>query len=247
MTLRILYQDDDLVAVDKPAGLLVHRTRIADEDAAALQQVRDLVGRRVNPVHRLDRPTSGVLLFAFEADTTRLLQTMFNDGRAHKRYLAVVRGYAPEQGVIDRPLRQDRHKPERPARTIYRRLRTAEAPFPAGRYDTARFSLLEAEPLTGRLHQIRRHCAHIRHPVIGDTTHGDGKQNRAFREHVGVHRLLLMARSLSLPHPRHGERLHLFAPLPEDFELVCRTLGWPSPPDQDGDDGRIRAISRPCA
>lgn len=247
MNLRILYQDDDLVAVDKPAGLLVHRTRIADEQAAALQQVRDLVGRRVNPVHRLDRPTSGVLLFAFEADTTRLLQAMFNDGRAHKRYLAVVRGHAPEHGVIDRPLRQDRHKPERSARTIYRRLYTAEAPFPAGRYNTARFSLLEAEPQTGRLHQLRRHFAHLRHPIIGDTTHGDGKQNRAFREHVGVHRLLLMARALTLPHPRHGEQLRVLAPLPEEFHVVCQTLGWPSPPDADAASDGVQTISRSCA
>lgn len=233
MTLRILYQDDHLVAVDKPAGLLVHRTRIADADAAALQQVRDLLGRRVNPVHRLDRPTSGVLLFAFDAGTTRTLQAMFDTGQARKRYLAVVRGFAPEQGLIDHPLRQARHKPERAAQTRYRRLLTAEAGFPAGPYATARYSLLEAQPLTGRLHQIRRHFKHLRHPIIGDTTHGDGKQNRAFREHVGVHQLMLMARSLALPHPVHGEPVNIRAPLPPAFEAACTALGWPVPPDAD--------------
>ncbi len=242
MSVTILYQDETLVAVDKPAGLLVHRTRIAESDDAAVQQVRDQLGRRVNPVHRLDRPTSGVLLFAYDADTTRTLQTMFNDGSARKRYLALVRGHAPAQGEIDRPLRQAPHKPARPARTRFRTLHQAEAPFPAGPYPTARYSLLDVEPLTGRLHQIRRHCAHIAHPVIGDTTHGDGKQNRAFREQLGIHRLMLMARTLTLPHPRTGEMLQVHAPLPQAFMEAGTYLGWPTVPDE----GSKAALS-PCA
>lgn len=229
--LRILYRDTHLIAVDKPAGLLVHRTRIADAQAAALQQLRDQIGHRINPVHRLDRPTSGVLLFAFSSAATRALQETFDRGQVRKRYLALVRGYLEDSGSIDKPLRQARHKPERPARTDYLCLERAEATFPAGPYERARYSLAAVEPATGRLHQIRRHFRHLRHPVLGDTTHGDGHQNRAFRANLGIHRLMLMARTLELPHPVSGEQLRITAPLPEAFRHACRTLGWPETPD----------------
>ncbi|MDN3518192.1 pseudouridine synthase [Aquisalimonas lutea] len=233
--LDILYRDDDLIAVDKPSGLLVHRTHLSTDNDAVLQRLRDQIGRRVNPVHRLDRPASGVLLFAFTAETTRALQAAFDDGRVAKRYLALVRGHTEAGGTIDYPVRKARHKPAQPAVTRYRRLRTAEAPFPAGPYATARYSLMRAEPLTGRLHQLRRHFAHIRHPIIGDTTHGDGHQNRAFREHFGIRRLMLMARSLELPHPRHGDTVTITAPLPGAFTDVVRALGWPAVPDAEAD------------
>lgn len=229
--LSILYRDDHLIAVDKPAGLLVHRTRIADAHAAALQRVRDQVGQRINPVHRLDRPTSGVLLFAFSSAATRALQETFDRGEVTKRYLALVRGYLEDNGTIAKPLRQARHKPERPATTHYRCLHRAEAAFPAGPYDRARYSLAMAEPATGRLHQIRRHFRHLRHPILGDTTHGDGHQNRAFRTNLDIYRLMLMARTLEFPHPVSGDRLRITAPLPEAFRHACRTLGWPESPD----------------
>ncbi|MFV8834009.1 pseudouridine synthase [Aquisalimonas sp.] len=230
--LTVLYRDDHFIAIDKPAGTLVHRTRLSDASHAVLQQLRDQIGQRINPVHRLDRPTSGVLLFAFTGEMTRALQEAFDSGLVEKAYLALVRGYTDEGGEIDRPLRQAPHKPERPARTRYCRLRTVEAPFPAGRYPTTRYSLVRAEPLTGRLHQIRRHFAHLRHPIIGDTTHGDGKQNKAFRARFNEHRLMLMARSIRLPHPVTGKEVHIEAPLPVAFTQVFTQLGWPAAADQ---------------
>lgn len=233
--LDILYRDDDLIAVDKPSGLLVHRTSLATDNDAVLQRLRDQIGRRINPVHRLDRPASGVLLFAFTAETTRAMQKAFDEGCVEKKYLALVRGFTDALGTIDYPVRKARDKPAQPAVSRYRRLRTAEAPFAAGPYPTARYSLVQAEPLTGRLHQLRRHFAHIRHPIIGDTTHGDGHQNRAFREHFAIHRLMLMARSLRLPHPRHGHPVTITAPLPASFTEVVRALGWPEVPDADAD------------
>ncbi|MBI3773109.1 MAG: tRNA pseudouridine(65) synthase TruC [Gammaproteobacteria bacterium] len=233
----ILYQDPDLIAVHKPAGLLVHRSMIdRHETQFAVQLVRDLIGQRVYPVHRLDKPTSGVLLFALNADVARRMGEILVTGGVQKHYLAVVRGYADEQDVIDYPLleeldaiadrraRQD--KAPQPAITAYRRLATVELPLPVGRYTTARYSLLSIEPKTGRKHQIRRHMRHIFHPIVGDTTHGDGRQNDFFRQQFNCQRLLLAAMQILFQHPVHGEALVITAPLARDFRDIIDKLGW---------------------
>lgn len=235
--LEILFQDDYLVAVNKPAGLLVHRSAIdRHETRFALQLVRDQIGRRVYPVHRLDKPTSGVLLFALDVETARRLTAAFTAGEVSKRYLAVVRGHPDEQGTVDYPLlepldkmtdrraRQD--KPAQPAITDYRRLATVELPVRVDRYPTSRYALIEAAPRTGRKHQIRRHMKHIFHPVIGDTTYGKARHNRLFTERFGSTRLLLHAQHLAFVHPASGQSLALSAPLDEIFGRVVRELGW---------------------
>lgn len=192
----ILYRDDTLVAVNKPAGLLVHRSAIDHHETRyALQIVRDQLGRRVYPVHRLDKPTSGILVFALDQDTARRMTKLFAEGAVEKTYLAVVRGYTDEAGTIDYALEEQldrmtdnkalRDKPAQPAVTHYRRLGIAELPFAVGRYPTARYSLLRVSPKTGRKHQIRRHMKHIFHPVVGDTSHGDGRHN-AFLEPISA-------------------------------------------------------------
>jgi len=235
--MEILYQDEHLVAVNKPAGLLVHRSMIdRHETRFALQMVRDQIGRRVFPVHRLDKPVSGVLLFALDPDAARAVTESFTRGGVSKTYLAVVRGYAPEREVIDYALveRADRmtdararaDKPAQAAVTAFRRLATMELPHAVGRYATARYSLLEVEPRTGRKHQIRRHLKHIFHPIVGDTTHGDGRQNQFFRDHLHCARLLLTATQLRLDHPVSGEPLQLQAPLDDDFRRILAALGW---------------------
>ncbi|MEJ1297406.1 MAG: pseudouridine synthase [Candidatus Sedimenticola sp. (ex Thyasira tokunagai)] len=205
--LPILYRDEHYIAIDKPAGMLVHRTRISDGTRFALQALRDQIGQWVYPVHRLDRPTSGVLLFALSSDAARQLVGEFEARRVEKRYLAVVRGYTDDQGHIDYALLEEEGKERQEAVTDYRRLATVELPYAVSRYTTARFSLLEITPLTGRMHQIRKHMKHIFHPIVGDTTHGDGKQNQLFRDHLDSHRLLLMAQSISFRHPYTGEKL----------------------------------------
>lgn len=198
--LTLLYRDERYVAVDKPCGLLVHRSPL-DRHATdfALQRLRDQIGRRVYPVHRLDRPTSGVLLFALDSEAARIAGEAWMDGRATKTYLAVVRGHVPEADVIDYPLVEEPGCAPVPAITEYRRLATTELPIPVGRYATARYSLVGAIPRTGRLHQIRKHFHHVSHHVIGDTTHGDGRHNRMLRERLGIERLLLHAWMLELP------------------------------------------------
>jgi len=239
--LPILYRDDWLVAVSKPAGLLVHRSELdAEHSEFLLQSLRDQLGQHLYPVHRLDKPTSGALLFALDSDTARLLSEQFSGDSIDKRYLAIVRGWTDESGIIDYPLvplrdhprekgRDLPPKPAQPARSDYRRLASAELPQAVGRYPTARYSLLEVRLHSGRRRQIRRHLKHIFHPVVGDSSHGDGAHNRFFREHLDCPRLLLHARSLELAHPHSGDRLRIDAPLCGAMARVCEQLGWGSP------------------
>ncbi|WP_417684878.1 tRNA pseudouridine(65) synthase TruC [Pseudidiomarina gelatinasegens] len=226
--LTILFQDDYFVAVDKPSGLLVHRSWIAREATEfALQKVRDQIGQRVYPVHRLDRPTSGILLFAKDADTARAMTDIFTSRQIEKVYHAVVRGYI-DDGLLDYPLKEEldkiadaqanQDKEPQEAVTEYRCLQRVELPFAVGkRHPTSRYSLVELHPKTGRKHQLRRHMSHLRHPIIGDSNHGDGRHNRFFREHFGLNRLMLAATSLSFEHPHTKTAVHIELPLPDDL------------------------------
>lgn len=234
-TLPILYRDDVLVAVHKPSGLLVHRTDIdRHETRFAVQIVRDQLGCKVTPVHRLDKGTSGVLVFALNADGARELTAQFEAQQVEKTYLAVVRGHPDAQGVIDHPLtrirddyawRGERMEAEaQPAVTRFRRLATVELEAAVDKYPTSRYALVELEPLTGRRHQLRRHLKHIAHPIIGDSTYGKGRHNRFFQQAYGCHRMLLASVSLTLAHPVSGQSLTLRAPLADDFMNVLDAL-----------------------
>jgi len=224
--LEILYQDEALVAVHKPAGLFVHRPPQEPDATAALQLVRDQIERYLYPVHRLDRPTSGVLLFALTPEAARHLGQAFRERRVEKTYLAVVRGHPEPEGCIDHPLAKPGQTTPRPARTRYRRLATAELPYAVGPYPTSRYALLEVQPETGRFHQIRRHLNRIAHPIIGDYKHGDYRHNRSFKEHLDSHRLLLAAVRLTVPHPCTGAPLTVDAPLEDSFWQVVERLAW---------------------
>ncbi|MDX5329469.1 MAG: pseudouridine synthase [Marinobacter sp.] len=229
-----LYRDQWLLAVHKPAGLLVHRSPIdKHETEFALQYARALNGgEHVYPVHRLDRPTSGVLLFARDPETARLVGQAMMAGEVEKTYLAMVRGWAPETGVIDHPLKdepEDRRlrgteQPVREALTHFRRLATTEIPVAIERYPSSRYSLVELYPKTGRKHQLRRHMKHINHPIIGDANHGRGRHNRYFAERFGEGRLMLAATRLSLLHPVSGEELTLVSEPEESFLRVLEVF-----------------------
>jgi tRNA pseudouridine65 synthase len=196
--------------------------------------LRDQIGQPVYPVHRLDKGTSGVLLFALQREVGRLLNSQFERGEVAKTYLAVVRGYPPEAGEIDHPLPRmaDEHAGisaspgAQPAQTRYRRLACVELPYRVDRYPSSRYALLELEPLTGRWHQLRRHLKHVSHPIIGDATHGKGRHNRLFQELFGCRRLLLVAIELRLQHPLSGQALRLRAAPAADFAAVVQALGW---------------------
>ncbi len=237
MTLEILYQDDDYVAVNKPSGMLVHRTNLARfETEFALQILRDQIQKTVYPVHRLDRPTSGVLIFALSPSAANALATEFSEKRVSKKYLAVVRGKAPESCTVDHPLKEELDpisdkmarldKPAQEAVTDIERVATVELPYCVDRYPTSRYSLVRAVPRTGRKHQIRRHLKHLNHPIIGDVNHGVGKHNRLFREEFKNQRLLLACTEISFRHPHHNEDVVIRAPLSKDFQLILEKLGW---------------------
>lgn len=235
-TLPVLYQDNDLVVVNKPSGLLVHRSPIdRHETRFALQIVRNQIGQRVYPVHRLDKPTSGVLVFALSSEVARKLGEQMMAHQVDKTYVAVVRGFAPPQGEVDHALveepdkrikgSQQKSEPQA-ALSYYRCLATAELDACIERYPQSRFSLVEVKPKTGRRHQIRRHLKHINHPIIGDAKHGRGRYNRYFKEHLASDRLLLAATEISFSHPVTGEILHIKAPLECSMQQIMHRLGW---------------------
>ncbi|MFT7880866.1 MAG: tRNA pseudouridine(65) synthase TruC [Sulfurimonas sp.] len=235
--LEVLYQDRFLIVVNKPSGLLVHKSPIdRHETRFALQIVRDQIGAYVYPVHRLDKPTSGILLFALDQEVAKLLSDMFRNGKIAKEYIAIVRGYSDEEDVIDHPLKQMLDtkvqkeqgitKEAREARTHYKRVATVELPYPVSRYPVARYSLVRLQPKTGRKHQLRRHMKHIFHPIVGDTKHGRGEHNKLFREKFDVHRLLLHADAIAFYHPVTKEKIALSAPLDENFIKLFDTFGW---------------------
>lgn len=224
--LPILYRDRYIIAVDKPSGLVVHRSKMARDAVNCLALLRDQVGFWVYPAHRLDRGTSGVLLFSNSPEIASRIGSMFAERSVHKQYLAIVRGWAPESGIIDHPFADDEFDQPTEARTEFERLATVELQHPIGPYETARYSLVRAAPITGRTHQIRRHMRHISHKVIGDTIYGEGRHNRFFRERFGVHRLLLHAHRLQLAHPLTGAPLTLTAPLPDEFARLFEAFGW---------------------
>ena len=226
--LSVIYDDASLIVIDKPAGLLVHRSWIAREATEfAMQKLRDQIGQRVYPVHRLDRPTSGLLVFGKDAETARLLSEQFAERQVHKRYHAIVRGFLGD-GVLDYPLKEEldkiadkqaqQDKEPQTAVTEYRCVQQFELPVAVTEHHpTSRYSLLELRPQTGRKHQLRRHMAHLRHPIIGDTRHGDSRQNRYFREHHGLTRLLLAATGLQFIHPHSGAAMDLQLDIPAAF------------------------------
>lgn len=235
--LTILHQDDHLVAIHKPAGLLVHRSELdRHETRFAVQLLRDQLGRHVHPVHRLDRGTSGVLLFALDKETARLAGAQFERQAVDKTYLAVVRGHPPEAGRIDHALSRRRDDAEwvgddasdapQAAVTDYRRLATCELPHAVDRYPTSRYALVALTPHTGRRHQLRRHLKHIAHPIVGDATFGKGRHNRFFQQQFDCHRMLLHCARLQLIHPHLGTPLCLVAGPDGAFAAVLDALHW---------------------
>ncbi len=237
MTLTIVYQDEYIVAIEKPAGLLVHRSMLdKHETQFAMQMLRDQIGQHVFPVHRLDRPTSGVLLFALSSEVATVLSQQFAEQTVDKTYYAIVRGYVHEAGLIDYALKEkldkiadkmaDPNKPAQEAQTAYEPVARFELPFAVGRYASARYSLLKVKPVTGRKHQIRRHMAHIRHPIVGDTTHGDGKQNAFARQQFGFEGLALTCQAMRLRHPVDNSELQLNAAFDKRMTALLGLWGW---------------------
>ncbi len=228
--LSILYEDEQYIAVNKPAGMLVHRTPLEKDPEALFAMIilRDQIGKKVYPLHRLDRPTSGVLLFAKSSEAASRLQPDFAIHKIKKYYLAVVRGFVPDaHGTINQPLSKDLNQELQDASSEYWRLAEVEIPFCSSpKYISSRYSLVKVFPHTGRMHQIRRHFAHLRHYIIGDSTHGDNKQNKFFRYHFESNHLLLHAWLLQFNHPYTGAEISIKAEVSTQLEKIICALGW---------------------
>ena len=213
------------MAINKPHGLLVHRSAIADEATEfAVQLLRNQLGQRVYPVHRLDRKTGGVLLFALDESTNSAMQVLFATGQVHKKYLAVVRGYTPDIFEIDYPLRREDGTWQE-AFTAGQTLARAEVPIAFGQHATSRYSLVELRPTTGRMHQLRKHMAHVFHPIIGDRPHGCNKQNKFFKEYFGMTTMLLHAQELRFVPPNSPQEVRIQAPVQAEFLRMQEVLG----------------------
>ncbi len=236
--LNILYQDEYLVVIDKPAGLFVHRSFMdKNEKYFAVQLLRDQLGQYVYPVHRLDKPTSGVLVFALSSEIARLLNDAFTHQTMNKTYYALVRGHLQGEALIDYPLKEkldklgdknvSRNKAPQSAQTYYQSLNNATLPIAVGKYPSVRYSLIKLQPKTGRRHQIRRHLAHLRHPIIGDINYGDNKQNPFFMHYFGFKRLMLIAKEISFIHPVSQNQLTVSANFDRQWQQVFKQLAWP--------------------
>lgn len=222
--LQILFQDEHLVIINKPHGLLVHRSRIAtNTDVYALQILRDQIGMKVFPVHRLDRKTSGVLVFALSNEVNSLMQQQFATNQVEKTYTAILRGFAPEQGTIDYALTNDSGKTQ-DAITKFKTLKTTEIPVAHGKFSSSRYCLVEIKPETGRFHQIRKHFAHLRHPIIGDRPHGCNKQNKLFKEKWNMITMMLHANEITFKHPTSGQKIHIHADFQPEFQRTLTFL-----------------------
>jgi len=220
--LEILFEDEDFVAINKPHGLLVHKSSIAaDTSEFALQLLRDQIGKKVYPAHRLDRKTAGVLLFSLNKEMDSAIQTAFSQNLIKKEYLAVLRGHTDPEGTIDYPLKKENGTIQE-ALTHYQTLATTEIDLPFGKFPTSRYSLVLAKPETGRMHQLRRHFAHIFHPIIGDRPHGCNKQNKLWKDTFQHDTMLLHAKSLAFSHPKTQENILIQAQIQPEFE---RALG----------------------
>lgn len=222
--LEIVYEDEYIIAINKPAGLLVHRSKLArDAKEFALQLLRDQVGYQVTPIHRLDRKTSGILLFAKQQEFVHAFQMAMQAEDTKKKYIAIVRGFFPEEITVDHPLINEAKK-EQEAETHFRLLKQSEVPLAFGKFETSRYSLIEAFPKTGRMHQIRKHLNHLRHPIIGDRPHGCNKQNALFLKEFNLSKMLLHAESLEMKHPFLKEIILIEARFPTHFKGIMEVL-----------------------
>ena len=217
-SIEVIHRDDAVVVVDKPSGLSVHR---GDDQGStfALNLTRNAIGQWVYPVHRLDRATSGVLVFALTPEHARTLQESFATRAVEKTYLALVRGKPPARGVIDSPMEKREGGPDVEAVTEFETLFMS---------DVVRVSLVEARPKTGRRHQVRRHLRRINHPIAGDVRYGKGLENRAYRAELGLYRLALHAKRLTFPHPVTGQRIAFESAIPADLAEPLLRAGLPA-------------------
>ncbi len=225
-TFPILYEDESIVAINKPSGIMVHPTKITEDKQFIVPLLSAQIKEEVFAIHRIDRGTSGILLLGKNKTVVRELSNQFMERKVDKMYLAITRGFAPESEEVDYPIAREPHLPKRKAITHIKTIHTQELPFAIGPYQQSRYSVVKAFPETGRRHQIRRHLSHLHYPVIGDRKHGDNKHNKYWQENIDIHRMLLHARELAFMHPVSKELMRLKAPFDDTFQKAFELLGF---------------------
>ncbi len=226
MFLDVIHEDDQIVVINKPNNLAIHRSKLVrNTKEFAVDIIRKQTDRILNPVHRLDRKTSGIMVFSDCQDTLNALRVQFEDRLIQKTYLAIVRGYIDDEGIVEKPLLNDKGQLQE-AITNYECLEKTELNIPLGPHPTSRYSLVRLYPKTGRQHQLRKHLNHLRHPIIGDRPHGCNKQNRFFKQNWGIENMMLHAREISFEHPATKKKMTLRAPLSSSFMHCTETLNF---------------------
>ena len=222
--LEIIYRDQNLIAVNKPYGYFVHKSKLDPlADQIVLPMLRDQIGQFVYPVHRLDRKTTGVLLFTLDKNIQAILNKQFENKTVLKKYIAIVRGWTEKEGSIDYSLKNLDGKVQE-ALTLFQTIKKSEINIAFGKFKTSRYSLVQLMPTTGRMHQLRKHMSHINHPIIGDRPHGCNKQNRLFLEHFEFSEMLLHAQCLTINHPINGRRIQIEASFHTEFSRMLLAL-----------------------
>ncbi|WP_010135407.1 pseudouridine synthase [Ochrovirga pacifica] len=227
MYIPILYQDNELVAVCKPNNVLVHHSAMANNqqnERSLIQYLKEQLGHPLYPIHRLDRKTSGVLVFAKQKEQVHVFQELFLSHQIQKTYKGLVRGFTLERGSIDSPVKGRDANVHKPAITHFSTLKQYQIPIAVGPYPTSRYSLIDLQPQTGRLHQLRIHMNKLSHPLIGDPKYGDRFHNRMFAERWNCNKLFLHAASLIFPHPFLAKEIQIIAPCPPHWNLVLTAL-----------------------
>lgn len=221
--LDIIYEDEHCIAINKPCAIMVHPTKITEDKVFLMQLLRDQIQQRVYTVHRLDRPTSGVLLFGKSSEAAAFFSAQFREQKVKKEYRAIVRGFLEEKGMINYPIANKKYAEPQRAVTLYKRISQTVYPAAIGPYESSRYSYLQLFPQTGRRHQLRRHLAHLRHPIIGDKRYGDINHNKYFVENLDCKNLLLHALSMKIE-VTEGKSIELFAPLQTHFTAALNAL-----------------------
>lgn len=227
--LTICYEDTSILAVNKPNNILVHHSSMANnktDELSLVQLLYNQINQHCFPIHRLDRKTSGIVLFAKKKEDVAKWQHLFITNNIQKEYYGIVRGYAPLKGVIDSPVKGRDAKIHKSALTNYKRLATKELDIPVEPFDTSRYSLLALYPKTGRMHQLRVHLNKISYPLIGDPKYGDRFHNRMFANQLQYSNLFLHAKSLQFIHPDTKQLICVIADFPSDWLQICEKFNW---------------------
>lgn len=227
-SIEIIYQDDILVAVNKPNNFLIHQSHYARniKEPTLLEVLQQQLGFPLYPIHRLDRKTSGIILLLKNNEFIPEFQALFTNNIIHKTYFAIVRGYSPATGTIDSPVKNDDTGVYKDALTNYSTSATVELDIPVTPYDKSRYSLIKLMPETGRMHQLRKHLNKINHPIVGDYKYGDRFHNRMYETQFDCNYMFLHAYKIEFTHPLTAQKMCLTADFPIDWLLIFNVFNW---------------------